>query len=256
MPATLTINFDSPTTLGVGTYKATVQVKGCSDQACTQLVGDSPQNVSVTYTVTKSTFAIAGLSPSTAIVGAPAFVLAVKGSDFTPQSTVLWNGTPQPTTYVSDTQLTVQISTAQIAMTGNYSIYVSDPVNGTTNTETFGVQPRILMLSSLSPANVLAGGPSFALTAVGTGFTSQSVVLWNGTSQPTTFVSATQLTAQVPATEIAAVGSAIVTVTDPSATNPSNSETITIQLPLLALGSISPTSVTAGGPSFMLTVLG
>lgn len=71
-------------------------------------------------------------------------------------------------------------------------------------------------LSSLAPAIASAGGPAFSLTVGGAGFQSSSVVYWGTTPLSTQFVSATQLTAQVPATDIAASGTAQVTVQTPS----------------------------------------
>ncbi len=256
LPATITIQFDSPAALGPGTYDGTVQIEVCFDQACKQPLANSPQSVQVQYTVTKSTFGITSLSPSSAAAGGPSFTLTVTGLGFTQQSTVLWDGSPMPTNFVSGTQLTTQISAAQIASPGTFSVSVNDPVNGTSALQNFTVTPVVLVLSSISPSSVIAGGSSFTLTVTGSGFSQQSTVLWNGNSQPTTFVSATQLTAQISAAEIVAPGSASVTVTDPAASAPSNAETFTITPPVLALNSVSPTSVTVGGPAFMLTVLG
>ena len=54
-----------------------------------------------------------------------------------------------------------------------------------------------------------------------------SVVRWNGANRPTTFVSDTQLTAAIPAADIAAAGSASVTVLNPNAAL-SNALTFTI----------------------------
>jgi hypothetical protein len=50
----------------------------------------------------------------------------------------------------------------------------------------------------------------------GTGFVSTSVVQWNGTALTTHFVSGSQLTATVPASDIASAGSGWVTVTNPA----------------------------------------
>jgi hypothetical protein len=50
----------------------------------------------------------------------------------------------------------------------------------------------------------------------GSGFIGTSTVDWNGTALPTTYISAAQLTAQVPASDIANVGSATVTVVNPA----------------------------------------
>lgn len=67
----------------------------------------------------------------------------------------------------------------------------------------------------LVPATIAPGGPQFALTVNGTGFVEKSVVKWNGKVLATSFVSASQLTAIVPATHIAHAGTASVTVINP-----------------------------------------
>jgi hypothetical protein len=70
-------------------------------------------------------------------------------------------------------------------------------------------------LSSLSPAAADAGSPSFVLSVDGGGFVAGAVVSLNGTDLPTTFVSASRVTASVPASKVAFAGSASVTVTNP-----------------------------------------
>jgi hypothetical protein len=67
----------------------------------------------------------------------------------------------------------------------------------------------------LVPASAVPGGPGFTLTVNGTGFVSGSTVNWNGTALTTTLVSNSQLTATVPAANVAAAGTASVTVTNP-----------------------------------------
>ncbi len=69
------------------------------------------------------------------------------------------------------------------------------------------------VLTSVSPAKVAVGSASFILTVTGSGFVPDSKVAWNGTSLSTVFVSSTSLKATVPATAIAAVGTAKVAVT-------------------------------------------
>ena len=71
-------------------------------------------------------------------------------------------------------------------------------------------QPQI---TGLSPEGAIAGGPSFTLTVVGLELAPNSVVQWDGTALPTTFVSATQLRAQVPSSLISTPQSATITVT-------------------------------------------
>jgi len=78
------------------------------------------------------------------------------------------------------------------------------------------VNPGLPTLSTLSPAYTSAGGAAFTLTITGAGFVSSSTIYWGATALPTTYASANQLTAQVTAAEIAAAGTAAVTVQTPS----------------------------------------
>jgi hypothetical protein len=76
--------------------------------------------------------------------------------------------------------------------------------------------PVPLVNQPLVPMTLPPGGSSFTLTVNGTGFVSGSVVDWNGAPLATTFVSGSQLTASVPASEIASAGTASVTVVSPT----------------------------------------
>jgi hypothetical protein len=71
-------------------------------------------------------------------------------------------------------------------------------------------------LSSIAPATAIPGAGAFTLTATGSNFSSASVLNWNGSPRATTFVSATSLTAQILASDIASGGSAAVTVMTPA----------------------------------------
>ncbi len=68
--------------------------------------------------------AITSLMPSSALHGGSAFNLMVNGTNFTPSSTVNWNGTPRTTTYNSTMGLTAAISAADIASPGMASVTV------------------------------------------------------------------------------------------------------------------------------------
>jgi hypothetical protein len=68
----------------------------------------------------------------------------------------------------------------------------------------------------LMPDATAPGGPQFTLTLNGTGFVSTSVVNWNGSALATQFVSQSQLTATVPAANIATASTGWVTVVNPA----------------------------------------
>jgi hypothetical protein len=132
------------------------------------------------------------------------------------------------------------------------------PGGGTSNSQTFTINdPSVPTTSSLSPSSRTAGGAAFTLTVNGSGFVADSIVQWNAASRTTTYVSATRLTAAILASDIATAGTATVTVFTPApGGGTSNAQTLTINNPAPATTSLSPTSTTAGGTDFVLTVNG
>jgi subtilisin family serine protease len=93
----------------------------------------------------------------------------------------------------------------------NYTIAATSP----TITVDTAVNPSP-SISSLSPSSGPAGGAAFTLTVNGNGFAPASIVRWNGSPRTTTFVSATQVQAAIPATDLASTGTAAVTVFSPT----------------------------------------
>lgn len=71
-------------------------------------------------------------------------------------------------------------------------------------------------ISDLAPSSVTAGGSAFTLTVNGTNFVDGAFVRWNGSDRLTTFVSATQLTADILADDVSTAGTAGVTVFNPA----------------------------------------
>jgi uncharacterized protein (TIGR03437 family) len=109
-------------------------------------------------------------------------------------------------------------------------------------------------ITSLTPSSAAAEGPAFTLTVAGCGFVAGAVVEWSGSALSTTFITANQLTASVPAAFIAAEGQRTVVVVNPGGST-SNPVAFTVG-PTLSISSFSPVSVTEGGPGFNLTVNG
>jgi len=161
---------------------------------------------------------ISSLSPASMTAGDAAFTLTVHGSNFVGTSVVRWNGADLTTSFVSVTQLTAAVPAADIA-TGaivTVTVFNPTPVGGTSGDSTFTINNPVPVISSLSPASTTAGGGSFTLTVNGNSFVSTSTVQWGGASRTTTYVSATRLTATIPATDIATAGLAAVTVFNPT----------------------------------------
>jgi hypothetical protein len=82
-----------------------------------------------------------------------------------------------------------------------------------TSSPTAYIAPQIDLLS---PMMIAAGSPAFTLTVEGANFDTNAVVRWNGADLVTTFFSGTELTALVPAADVATVGTAQITVYNPA----------------------------------------
>jgi hypothetical protein len=92
-------------------------------------------------------------------------------------------------------------------LNGLYQQGFTDAANATP-----GTLPTI---SSLSPSTLAHGAGAFTLTVTGTGFQSGCIVCWGGANRTSTYLSATQATAKILASDIAAAGSVNVTVLNP-----------------------------------------
>jgi len=86
----------------------------------------------------------------------------------------------------------------------------------TINPNTPPGNPIPLLNLPLVPDAAAPGGAGFTLTVNGAGFLSGATVNFNGTALATTFVNSGQLTAVVPAADIASAGTASISVVNPS----------------------------------------
>ena len=98
------------------------------------------------------------------------------------------------------------------------------------------------VISSMSPAIATAGSTAFTLTVTGSGFISGSTVYWGATALTTQFVSATQLTAQVQATDITTAGTSTITVQTPM---PGGGTSNSLQFEVNSSGTTAPSFATA-----------
>jgi hypothetical protein len=78
-----------------------------------------------------------------------------------------------------------------------------------------GTQVNVVpVVDSINPITATVGSPALTLTVTGNNFIGQPTVYWNGTALPTSLVSATELTAQIPVSDLAAASQAAITVSN------------------------------------------
>jgi hypothetical protein len=151
----------------------------------------------------------------------PTFTVGVPGSyDITDHKypvTQLTGSLPSHLSFSSTTQTisgTADPGTAQTypltfqgeepSTTFSFNLVVAQPSN------------PVPTLARISPAAVTAGSMDTTITLTGTNFLNTSTVEFNGTPLATTFLSATQLSAIVPTTDLTMAGSAAIAVVNPS----------------------------------------
>ncbi len=213
-----------------------------------------------TFTINNPAPTATSLSPTSATAGGAAFTLTVNGTGFVSTSVVKFNGAAKTTTFVSATQLTAAITAADIATAGTATVIVTNPApSGTSNALSFTINNAVPTIGSLSPSSAVAGSAAFTLTVNGLGFVSGATVNFNGVPRATTFVSNTQITAAILASDIATTGTANVTVTNPAPTpGPSGAQLFTItspNSPAPTIASLGPTHA-SGGAAFTLSING
>ena len=199
-PADLSVSLNAPQSAANGTafsYVATVENLG----------PNAAQNATLDLTL-DSSLIVNSVTPSQGSCGT--------GSAFTCDLGGIASGATASVT-VSVTPTTAQ----SVAATALVSSVSYDPAaannQATTNTTVTGSSYAMApSVTSISPLSVQAGSGAFTLTVNGSGFNqSLSTVNVGGMAMPSTYVSATQLTAQVSANAVASYGWAPVTVTNP-----------------------------------------
>jgi 6-phosphogluconolactonase (cycloisomerase 2 family) len=262
-----------------GTYRGSAQIQGFSIDSSTGALSpfgspawtDSAQSTGSQLVVASGAQAasnpvptISSLSPSSVSAAGPAFTLQINGTNFVPASRAYFAGQLRSTTFVSSTQLNVSILAGDISNEGTAVVFVFNPLpgGGASTSVGFTVASPAPTITSLSPTSIVAGTVVGGISVTGSNFITSSVVNFNGVPLPTVLAGPTVLRAQIPGSDIASVGTATITVTNPSngGVGGGTSNPLTLNIvsppPKFAVTSISPTSAQAGGPAFTLTVNG
>lgn len=231
---------------------------------------------------------ITALYPASITAGSQTFTLFIAGNGFiagsSGTSTAYWNGSPRASTVNLNTnEIAITVLASDVASPGSAAVTVSNPIPGggvSQNAATFQiypVQPNAPQISSISPATATPKGAAFTITVNGANFVagnadnlcssmppsppySGSVVSWNGSPRCTTFVSPTQLTAQITNTDIQTAGCDNISVfTYGGGGNVVYSPAVSFTVassgtPVIC--SISPASLVAGASAFTLSVVG
>ena len=209
--------------------------------------------------------AVSSLSPATVPENSVTFTLMVNGSGFAPSSTILFNGAPRQTIFLSPSQLTTQVNPNDISTPGTITVQVFTPApgGGTSSTVDFTVTATaapIPFISSITPTSVPAG-QSTTITINGSGFVPTSLVTANGANRQANFRNASLLIVTLQPSDTATAGSVRIAVLNPPAsgvTPPggglSNVVSLNVVNPSPVVNAVSP-SVVVGGSTTTASLL-
>ncbi len=198
------------------TYSGTT-VFAASTSAAITIIVSAVGTTATTTALTASATQITAGSPVTLTATVAAAGTTVTGGSvsFYNGATLLGNAT---LTNGTAGLTTSALPTGANLISATYSgttVFAASTSSAVTITVT-GTSNSAPLITGMSPLLTLAGNPAFTLTVNGSGFTSASTVAWGNSTLTTQMVSANQLTAQVPATAVAAAGITNVTVQTPA----------------------------------------
>ncbi len=161
---------------------------------------------------------LSSLSTTQTTAGQTSFTLGVTGTGFVANSVIHLNGGAVPTVFVSATALQARLSESTLRTAGTFNVTVVNgaPGGGTSAPLTLQVVHATPAVTVLPSRGATAGRPGFTLYVHGTGFVDGSVVRWNGADRPTQYLSGTRLAATIAAGDVAAPGTAQISVHTPA----------------------------------------
>jgi uncharacterized protein (TIGR03437 family) len=253
IPPGSTIPFGLQTAIGAVPTPA-----GQTDTVTATASTPAPSSQSGTSWITVvANLAITALSPSSLDVASQPQPLTIVGTGFVPTPTVAFNGVTHTVTYVSSTELTIQLTATDLATTGTYSVVVANPPpNGGSANASFTVTNPVPTISSLSPSSLPAGSQPQLLEITGTGFVTASTVTFAGAMHTVAYGGPTELAIQLTAADLATVGTYPVVVANPEPGGGSNFASFTVTNPAPTITSLSPSSAPQGSPALTLTIYG
>jgi trimeric autotransporter adhesin len=112
-------------------------------------------------------------------------------------------------------------------------------------------------ITSVTPTSASAGGASLTIDVKGSGFVAASTLQWNGAALSTIYISATELSANLPASDLANGTTAELTVVNTGeGGGTSAAAPFVVNNPDPSLASINPLSAPAGAGALSLDITG
>jgi urease gamma subunit len=205
--------------------------------------------------------AVTSISPSSRGQGASKQVIVIKGSSFVSGATASFGSgvTVESTSFVSSTEVTATVSVEAGAATGARTVTITNPDAGVGSANAFTVNAKPTV-SSASPSSRGQGAANQTIKITGSGFSSGASLAasFSGTGitvNSTSFVSSTEVTANITVESGAATGGRSITVTNGDAGVGTSGEIFTVNA-APTVESTSPSSRGQGASKQAIAIKG
>jgi hypothetical protein len=202
---------------------------------------------------------LSAIAPASAIVGTTGPTIVCTGTGYVARSVIQVNGVALATGFVSNLELRATLPTSDLAQVGTLHVTVgtTPPGGGGSAEQTFQVVNPAPTITSLAPTSVLLGSSDTVLTVTGAAFVTGASIAFNGTTLPTTLVSATTAKATVPAAQLATSGTYAVTVTNLApGGGTSSSIAFTVANPTVTVTSVTPSTLLVDANATSIALVG
>lgn len=153
----------------------------------------------VVFTVAPGQPTLTAVIPKFVDVGSPDFTITVLGTNFESGSVVLIDDSPVATAFRNSGELRAVVPAALASTLGARRVRVRNSDGRVSNRLSLIVVPPRPLITSLRPAQAEVGSGAISLQLNGLRFKHESVVFFDLTPLDTTFISSTELLAEVPA---------------------------------------------------------
>jgi hypothetical protein len=222
----MTMTF-TPSVMGAVSANLLISVSGVTSPETFALDGTGGNPIPV----------ITSISPDNIYENSPTTTVTVKGSGFLSSSSASMQSYPNnslslATTYVSSTELKVQIPASFLTQAETQDLYVTNPAPaGGTGSNTLQVVALAPIISSVSPISIPAGTSPSPIVLTGSNFMTGAKVEWNGVAIPTAYVNSGELEATPTTTELATPAIVQLSVANPSPGTISDAATFNVTYP-------------------------
>ena len=177
---------------------------------------DSSKSNSAQISLAYPTPTLTSVSPSSVSVGTATTIMTLAGTGFSRASAVGLDGMSLTVIFVSTGGLSATVPASAAALAGNHTVTVSNPTpgGGTSNSEPFSINNLVPSISSLNPSTIPDDSPDTQIQIMGSNFLPGSNVSADASMIASTYVSATELIATIPAADLTSTGIVAISVSN------------------------------------------